>query len=556
MNTATASSIQPSEPASDTVAKPAGSRWEIAVAALAGAATAFACARGIPGIGAMAPYPHMRYAQQLWASGMTLRGHPFLPYSILGTSGVDLWWGFHVALIPFTSLGVINGGRAAGITIAAVAIGSFAWWARRAGQRHPLPFALIPLVGSGMFVFRDHLAQPSHLTVPLVLVGVAAGAGVLKPRAAGIAAFLHSLFHMSVPLSPLFTTIGLTGGAFGTALESAPGERLKSFLTSLRRNLDSVLYSVGGVGIGLLVRPDRLEYVATAFHQSTRALGTRAGFKLPHIAPEAQPIPLNTFAAETWFAFLILVLALVQFRSKPRAGGSAIRWAALLASLCAVLMCGVATRFLDYLLPLLAVSAAVWWPASPAWLSAKRSRPFVRVAGVVGAIVAVLVLSRHVAAAHRTGTAYYDPPETFEKMAELVHEKVPKGSIIFTDDLFETGVLYSYMPEYKYLIAYDPSVLYGANPGRFWSWHHAVVDGIACDQPECPGEHPSPDAVAAVIASFNAEWVITSYPQSRFSMQSLLGHSPALFQYVAHVPGPVVGLYLWRLRYKPGGSAH
>src|SRR5262249_13726935 len=87
--------------------------------------------------------------------------HPFLPFTLLADPGADLWWGFHLLLLPLTPLGNVWGSRIAGALIAAALAGTMAYLIHRGGQRRAAVFALLPLVASPVFAYRDH--RPSSL---------------------------------------------------------------------------------------------------------------------------------------------------------------------------------------------------------------------------------------------------------------------------------------------------------------------------------------------------------------------------------------------------------
>src|SRR6185295_14538883 len=110
---------------------PPGPRWASpGAAALVAALVALASASRMPGLGDSDPYRHMAYARMLVESGFALRGHPFLPFTLLGPTGADPWWGFHLLLVPFSFLGVLWGAKLAGAAISATVAGSLAWLAR------------------------------------------------------------------------------------------------------------------------------------------------------------------------------------------------------------------------------------------------------------------------------------------------------------------------------------------------------------------------------------------------------------------------------------------
>ncbi len=107
-------------------------------------ALALVGASGIPGLVDLDEFSHLSYARRLLDSGLRLRGHPFLPFTILGWSGVDLWWGFHRLLVPFTPLGDLWGARVAGAVFATLSAGAIAYLLYRAGGRTSWPFAVAP----------------------------------------------------------------------------------------------------------------------------------------------------------------------------------------------------------------------------------------------------------------------------------------------------------------------------------------------------------------------------------------------------------------------------
>jgi hypothetical protein len=495
--------------------------------ALAAATVALAVAWGIQGLGDTDPYRHMEYAHQLWLSGLRLRGHPFLPFTTLGDSGVDLWWGFHLLLIPFTALGTLWGARVAGATIAAVQAGSLAALLCRAGQRSGWLFALAPLVISSQFTFRDHLARPSHLTVPLLMVNLLAGTGLLSPALAAAASFAHGLIHLSSPLSPVFAALGLVGA------------RVVKQGGSVR----AAVWSSCGLAVALAVRPDRFEYLNVALLTNLGALGFFGGGHLPHTGFELNPIAPIQLLQQTWAGFALVAVAIGLGWGRPRCGSAATRVAAGLASAASLMMTLRSGRFLDYIVPFLVLSAGVLWPLE--WKASRRTRAVL--AGTV-ALAAATLLANNIRVGWKLGNAYIDPPRVFEEMAKQVRAHVAPGTLLFGDDLFLTGVLYAFLPEYKYVAAYDPSLLYFGNRRLFWIWHHVVVEGVDCDGVACPGAAPGPDEIAAAVHSFGTDWVITSYPQAIYSMQRVMLVSPQRFELIAHVPGPVTGLYLWHVK--------
>jgi hypothetical protein len=492
------------------------------------AGLALLCALGLDGLADTDPYRHLAYARQLWESHFTLRGHPHLPYTLLGQSGVDLWWGFHLLMVPFSFLGVLWGARVAGVAVAAAQAGSMAWLTRRLGQGQGWLFALAPTLLSGAFLNRAFAARPGHLTIPLLALNLAAGAGALSPGWAAGAAFAHGLLHLSSPLSPVFAGLGLLGALLARQPASVRG----------------VMYSLGGLALAFVVRPDRAQYLPVALTHNLGALGHLSVGTLPQTGLELHPITLDYFLEFAGGVVLLLLAMLWLGRGRPRAGSPAMRAASLLAVGTSLALCFQGLRFLDYLLPFAALAAALHAPQPwPRWA-------WERPVGVALGLGVLWLTARNVKRSWVLGNALLPTPANLASFAGLIREKVPSGTLLVTEDLLYSGVLYSALPDYQYLCAYDPTLLYAASPERFWEWDHLVAEGRHCALPSCgPGVQDAQE-VADAIRSLGSDWFVSFYTRTGYSVLPLLGDHPELFELVGTAPARSGRLSLWRVRHK------
>ena len=501
-------------------------RADLLVAGALAFAFAAACASGIDGLGDGDPYRHLATARELVRSRFRMRGAPFLPFTLLADSGVDLWLGFHWLMVPFTALDNVWGARLAGAAIAVFTALSLAWLLRRLGQDRPAAFAVAPLAISPFFAFRDHLARPTHLTVPLVVAGLAAGAGELHPGFALAAAFAHGLLHLSSPLSPFFVLLGLVGARIG----------------GRRGSPRALLWSIGGLALAFLVRPDRAQYLTVAFLHNATTLDLFGSEPLPDSGLEAKALAPDFLLAEVWFGLVLLAAAWWASRGRTPAGTRPMRSAALLA-LALVLPLSLRTaRFLDYAGPLLAIGAGLFWPREALREGARRFLP------VAAAIAAAALCARNLSIAWEVGNSNLGPPTTYERIAAEVRERVPPGSLLFTDDTFRTAPIFAALPEYRYISMADPSLLHAANPALFWQWHHAVHDGTSCRARKCDHARSGPEAVAEAVRAFSSEWIVTDASTRPSAMAREMAGAPGRFELVAGVRTDGFGLALWHLK--------
>jgi hypothetical protein len=408
-------------------------------------------------------------------------------------------------------------------------------------QRRAALFALLPLAMSSVFVLRDALARPAHLTLPLLLVALLAGAGEVAWGWAALAGALHLWLHLSAPLSPLFAGLGW----------------LAAWSTGRRGWPKAALASVGGLLLAALLRPDRAHFVQVAVQTNLGAMGLLSGGLLPHAGVELSAPGLRLFLEESALGLAALAAALVLSRGAPQEGRApgalAVRRAVWLALGVALLLALRSARFFDYSAPLLALAAALQWP-DPALTLAPggqggprlRSGSALRAAGAALALAGVLLFARSVDKAWTAGQLFVPPPQQVESFAAQVRAQVPPGALLFIDDLFLTCVLYAALPDYQYIGAYEPALLYVPHPALFWSWHHAVVEGVDCQERTCAPSAPSAAAVARAVDRFGAQWVITSYPPGPFSMQTVLLRGSREFTLAGRASGGAADLFLWR----------
>jgi hypothetical protein len=303
-----------------------------------------------------------------------------------------------------------------------------------------------------------------------------------------------------------------------------------------------VLWSIGGLALALVIRPDRASFPGAAWVTAVDALGSGRGIHLFQSAQELAPLaPMKLVELCLVPCALIGLLGLVG-RREGHAASRPIRVAALLATGATSLLCLRSARFADYLVPLACLAMAAWAPRRvPRQLA-------MRVTVGASALVAMLMITRGVQRAWRFGDAYIAPPESYERIASAIRTQVPSGNVIVTEDLIMTSVLWSYAPEYRYIGAYDPSTLYAAHPDLYWRWLNMVQHGRDCDQPGCPSGPPDVQQIVNVIHAFGSEHFVSFYPRPGYTVLSTMHAHPERFELLATAPAPVGRLSLWRVK--------
>ena len=145
---------------------------------------------------------------------------PWATLSVIGDRGGDLWWGFHVVLLPFTALGSVEWGiRVAALVLTFVLVGSFYGALRRLDVGGAAWWTLFFFLAVPNLLFREVMARPHMLSLAgaVLLLSV-----LVRGRwwQAALLAAAIAWFHLSLAWAP----VAIAGAyAFVRAIERALG---------------------------------------------------------------------------------------------------------------------------------------------------------------------------------------------------------------------------------------------------------------------------------------------------------------------------------------------
>src|SRR5262249_8496065 len=129
---------------------------------------------------------------------------------------------------------------------------------------------------------------------------------------------------------------------------------------------------------------------------------------LPNSGLEAKPLAGESLLVETWFGLVLLAAAIWASRGRDSAGSRAMRAATLLAVAVALALSLRTARFLDYVPPLLALSAGLFWPRQGLREGRWRLLPAAAV------LCAAVLAARNLSITWEAGNSHLGPPQTFE----------------------------------------------------------------------------------------------------------------------------------------------
>ncbi len=455
---------------------------------------------------------HMGHAARYAADGVFDTSFPWATVSVIGDLGGDLWWGFHVLLLPFAALGdVVEGIRAAAFVSTALLAAAF-WWVLR---RHAVPgpgwWTALFLTVSPNVLFRYLMVRPHVLSLALALLLLS-----FLVRGRWWQALLISAAMTWVHLGVFWLAPGIVvafGLARGLAAPSAaespsaprPGVPFPAALGTV----------LAGTLVGALLRPRPVATAQLAWIQIVQLFAEKGSGRPLLFATELQPLPLPELARSSWTLLLLWAAALVVTRRWWRTGSGgaaepvppAERRMAATTVLVAAVFLAVSTLSARRALVEFTSFAFLLLPL--AWTHGLGPAARRRLAPALGILLAV-----HLAwAAHRhelNVRLVAEPPDRMAEVAAFLAEHSAPGDVVFHGRWDNFGPLFARNRVNHYLGGMDPIFQYAHDQGRYWQYFFLsadatteyTCDAFPCYEGEAIGTWP------AIAGVFRARWVV------------------------------------------------
>lgn len=232
---------------------------------------------------------HFRHAAIYAGGGLFAGEFPWGPYSVIGGYSSDIWYGFHVLLIPFAWAGdPLLGMRLAGVFVTAACLFSVYLACLRLDIKPAFLWPFVLLFSSAFLLHRSTMLRPHVLTLGLtVLLLALLAAGHI--RGVFLAALATAWLHLSLFFVPVIILAVFVGAKLLTE---------KSFAWR------ETVVLTGGLLAGWLLRPNPLGAAKIAYVQVFQwTLEKLAGAPL-EVGSELRPLTIAIHS--NYLAFIIL----------------------------------------------------------------------------------------------------------------------------------------------------------------------------------------------------------------------------------------------------------
>ncbi len=425
-------------------------------------------------------YYHLRVAQLIPDNGFWV-DISWLPFTVLGQSGTDHHWLWHLMLVPFTLLPddyMID--VAVIITTAVVPVVLNLIYRRMGIPCAPL-FALLSVAASTLMPGRLMMLRAQNLSLIFVLLFLLALIA-RKRRIQFVVAFLFmQSYHGAIILVPLT-------GLF----------MLLQLVVKKAFDFKDVLPVAAGLSLGLIVNPwfpENIDYFL--FHTL---------FKTDALTPgltglEWQSVPISLLLIQSLPAHLIFASALgLRVTTLVRADEPLAKMLPLdTALVCAMTLVFLALyafawRFAEYYVPFAVLAAGfLIRDAGPTFtLSMKR-----HVVAVVGGLVLVLSLGFSWLGVSNTNKSF---PEDYASVGDYLEENALQNEMVFNSGWPDFVRVFWHTQQITMVNGLDGHFLAYADPFRFQQWYTLI--NLQLGEPT----NLSPQQVSDIVVSgFNSQ---------------------------------------------------
>lgn len=490
----------------------------------------------VPRVADLDGFYHVGHALAYLEGGLTDTSLPWATRSVIADYRGDLWWGFHVLMIPFAALGDVGlAMQLAGLSLTAMLAGVVGWVLHRHGVTGAAFWAALFLVAVPNIFFR-------HLMVRPHVVSMAAGIMLLSTLARG--RWWHALV-----LSTVMSWVHLNlfwfapGIVVAYALARIPATALlgpdrPDTGVSIRAAVPAVL---AGTLLGWVLRPEPMQ-TALLLNVQLVQLFTQKTLAQPlTFAAELSPLDPVTLFRTSWFFWIAWVGALGYAARKGWSAAvrdsdaTARPWrqdqgTVLLASLAIsvvffVLTLGSARRAMEQWVSFGMLGIAI--TTAPAVTTRARSFLRERRFPAASALVVVLLLAHLGWGAYRHAlnvTMVAFPASTMGEVGRFLERESEPGEVVFHARWDNFGPLFAHNRSNHYLGGMDPIFQYAHDPRAFWEFFYLSSDvntDWTCDAYPCP-DGIATDTHTALREHFGARWVVVEPRRNpRFSLYLL-----------------------------------
>jgi len=457
---------------------------------------------------------HIRHSWIYGERGLFYSEFPWAQYSVIQELKADLWYGFHMFLLPFTYFGDLGLGiKVAGFTTTFLVLFSFYLALKNLSVIFPAVWSSLFIFSSPLILYRMAMTRPHPLSLALFVLifsFLIRGPLWLIPVLGFLTAWLHSALFW-FPLV-IFSVILIFKTAGSQKVEAT-----------------KFIALVAGLAVGLFARPNPLANLKLIYIQIVELYLSKKEVLEQVIGGELRPPGYKEVEIYALFLLAVLTAAagLLGWVIYKKEAMSPEARTAVLGSLTmvfvSIFMYMNANRALDILAAFIIIfSAAV---ASYFLSEIKKGRIHIfgqnfNMAVLLFGLFAVFMAYNSVSVSAKNFISGAKLRSAFQEPAVWLKENTNEGDIVFHLSWSQFPMLFFWNQRNYYINGMDPIFLYAYDPRLYWKVFYMFnkdMAGLTCGFINC-----GPDQIETVhsvlLNDFKANYIFvrkTTNPRFR-----------------------------------------
>lgn len=453
---------------------------------------------------------HIRHAWIYRTEGIFNNSFPWTQYSVIGKIGADIWYGFHMLILPFTFFSDLVVGIKIGA--AAVTAGSLfiAFWAfKRLKVAWPIFWTFVLVFASADLMYRMTMMRPHPLSLAISLL-LFSYLVTEKTRRSYLAVFLLSAAFSWIHLALSWLPIVVAGTVFIT-----------EWISQRRFFWQYPLLVLGGLLAGAFLRPNPVGAIKIAYIQVVQLFIEKLGSELPlRFGRELLPFVWENFADQlvpiTVLVFIGVGLALKLTKNR-------VVWTGfVLTALFFILAFTAARRANDIFIGFAVIFVAL---VLTEYFNVKKKNPPLLILAFIIIFLVMPIKNTYRFLTYQNSAI---DPLRFQPIGEWLHKNSKPGEIVFNIHWDRFAELFFWNHHNYYINGMDPIFEYAYEPSLYWKTHFFAIDaadkGYTCPMVRCT----LPETVN------NVEVIKNDFKASYVLVEKL--RSPKIYNYFLKTP--------------------
>lgn len=448
---------------------------------------------------------HIRHSQIYRTTGLFNTSFPWVQYSVINQYSADIWYGFHIFILPFTYFQDLTDGINWGASfVTALAASLFFLSLLKLKIRWPLLWLGVFLFASADLLYRITMLRPHPLSLGLSMLLFA----YLSTKETDRSRWL--IFIIAAGISWLHLSLSWMGILIVAVIGVV--EYMQKQPISARKYIAAML----GLLTGLILRPNPIGAIRLSYIQVVKLLFEKQGEVPLRFGRELMPFVWENFVDQlipitvlilVAVGFIIWLIAAKKWRDIPVEFRSPIISGLVLGSIFFLLTFGVARRSNEIFIGFAVLFIGLAFSQVKLWISKYEWQHYALGIAIFIALIYMPFKTMYRFDTYMTGTF---PVNRFKEVSEWLKANTQPKEIVFNAHWDRFAQLF-YDNQHNYFInGMDPIFEYAYDPSLYWKTHFLAIDAATshtCGKVRCLAEEVEP--IAQVLKKdFRASYIL------------------------------------------------